>query len=164
MIFLKKFLILPLLFCIICGCSQKRQVKPILNNIAFTALADYNSDKYNVDATITDGALNLIVNEPEKIKGFVLQIDKNNVKAEYKGISYDSDIDSLPQAAIARLLFNIVDDISDKNLICSNENCEIIGEVDDIQYNFIFSPAGLPLSLNIEDINLKIEFSNVTLK
>lgn len=161
---MKKFIILPLLFCFFCGCSQKRQVTPILNNISFTALVDYNNDKYNVDATITDGTLDLIVNEPDKIKGFVLQIDKNGIKAKYKDISYNSDINSLPQAAIARLLFNIVDDISNKNLECSNENCEIVGRVDEKQYNFIFSPAGLPLALNIEDINLKIEFSNVTLK
>ena len=161
---MKKVFILGILLLFLCGCSNKRTVQPILNNISFTAVVEYNSNNYNADVTILNESLNMVVIEPKEISGLMFSVDKSGVTAEFNGISQNVDINSFSQGNVASIIFSVIDDIAQKNTVCGEENCEITGRVDDHQYRFSFSPTGLPLSLEFDDINLKIKFNNVTLK
>lgn len=161
---IKKLFALPLVFLLMCGCAQNKTATPILNDISFSAKIDYGENEFVADITVTDDTLNLAVIEPQEINGLILNITKNGVTAEFKGISYAPDITSLPHGAVIKVLYNILNDISSgKTANCDNENCEITGKVDGYKYNFEFSPSGLPISLKVDELDLEIDFKNVTI-
>lgn len=161
--FKKLCVLLPLLI-LLCGCAQNKAVTPILNNISFTAEIDYGDTEFTANASIAEDALNLVVTEPQEIKDLTLNITKNGVTAEFKGVTYAPDINSMPEGAIIQVLHNVISDIStlQNTAVCDEENCEIKGNVDSYEYEFEFSPSGLPISLNIDNLDLDIKFKNVT--
>lgn len=161
----KKLFALSLTLLLLCGCAEKKAVTPVLNNISFTAEIDYGDSEFAGNATLSDGALNLTVTEPQEIKDLILKLDKNGVTAEFKGVTYNPDINSLPQGAIAQVLYDILNDItaSQDTATCDEENCEIEGKVNGYDYTFVFSPSGLPISLDVDDLDLEIKFKNVTI-
>ena len=147
----------------LCGCTQKKNTIPILNNISFIAEINYSNDKFVCESSLSDGDLKLIVKEPAEIKDLILVANKNGVAAEFLGVSYNADIISLPQRALAKLLFNILTDIcNNESVTCDDGNCKITGRVDCYKYVFDFSPSGLPISLEVDELDLKIDFKNVT--
>ena len=157
--------VLPFALLLLCGCANTKNVTPVLNNISFTAELDYGDSEFIADAQLSQDALKLVVREPREIKDLTLNIDKNGAVAEFKGITYTPDIDSLPQGAVAQILYDVFNDISKntKSAVCNEENCEINGRAGGYKYSFEFSPSGLPISLEIDDINLDVKFSSVTL-
>jgi hypothetical protein len=161
---LKRLIVLFFAIILLCGCAEKKQTTPVMNDISFTAKIDYDKQKYVCDINLSDDALNLIVKEPVEIKGLTLIINKKSSVAKFMGISYNVDINSLPQGAIAKTLLQIFNDVSNKTVDLNNDNGEIKGQVDDINYSFIFAPTGLPISLSINNPNIIVEFSNVTLR
>lgn len=163
---LKKFFALSLMFLGLCGCSEKTTVEPMLADISFVAEIKYDDNDFTADATISQDALNLVVTSPKEIKGFTLNISKNSTTAEFNGVKFDFDTNSLPYGAIAQVLCDVFDDIDTSNsaVVSGEENCVVDGRVNGYDYSFCFSPSGLPLSLQIDDIDLKINFKNVTIK
>ncbi len=161
---MKKIILLPLVVLCICGCSQKEPILPVLSNISFTADALYSDQEYICDVTLLEDTINLTVIEPQEIKGLTLTLDQNGVTAEFNGISHTLNIDSLPQSAVVRLLAKVVDDAATKTIETNDQNCEITGKVEGKEYIFVFSPTGLPISLAIDDFDLSVKFSNVSLK
>ncbi len=159
---MKKMLLLPLVFLMLCGCSQRAQTTPILNDISFTAQINYGSDKYAGDVTIADNTLTITVTEPEQIKDLILTINNSGIKAELKGISYTPNLNTLPQGAVGQILFNVLNDIKGKTVESCDQNCKINGRVDGYKYTITISPSGLPIDLEIPELNLKIKFNNVT--
>lgn len=157
----KLFVLLPVLLLV--GCVQKRTVTPQLYNISFTAEISYKDETFKSDIMIGEDALKFVVIEPQEIKDFTLEITKNGTTAEFKGLKHTSDANLLPQGAVAQILYDVLNDVANKNNVFKDdENCEIEGEVNGYEYSFVFSPSGLPLLLEVDDISLKIEFKNVT--
>lgn len=147
-----------------CGCVQKGNVTPVLDNISFTAEIDYGDNEYTADVSIAQDTLNLVVTAPQEIKDLTLSVTKNGITAEFKGVAYDSKIDSLPQGAIAQVLYGVINDIraSQDAAICDEENCEINSQANGYKYEFTFSPSGLPINLKVDKLDLDIDFKNVT--
>lgn len=161
---MKRFFVLPLILLLLCGCTKTKQVEPILNNISFTAQIEYGDDNFVCDTTLADNALNLIVVEPSEIGGLTLSFTKDSAQAEFNGITFNPDLDSIPQGAIAKVLLAVLNDVKAKTITCVDKNCEITSKVDDYKYKFIFSPSGLPILLEIDNLDLKINFNNVVVK
>ena len=156
-------LTLALLFICLCGCSKSTKAKPILNNISFVAEIDYGKEKFVCNTEISDDVIKLVVKEPIEIEDLCLTISQNGAEAELKGVTYTTDSDTLPKGSVIKILYNLIKDISEnKSADCDDENCKITGKSDDYKYDFIYSPSGLPISLEIEELDLKIEFKNVT--
>lgn len=161
----KKLFVLPLVLFSLCGCVEKAVVTPVLDNISFTAEMDYGDTEFTADVTLAQDALNLVVTKPQEIKDLTLNFSKNGVTAEFKGVTYTPDINSLPQGATAQVLFDVMNDItSSQHTLTDDENCKIVGKVFSYEYILVFSPSGLPISLEIEDLDLYTKFSNVTIK
>ena len=55
-------------------------------------------------------------------------------------------------------------DAANKECLLEDGNCLISGEIEQYEYEFIFAPSGLPLSLYIYGVDLKILFNNVIIK
>ncbi|MBQ8268043.1 MAG: hypothetical protein IJZ21_06655 [Clostridia bacterium] len=160
----KKLFVLSFALLLLCGCADNKTVTPVLDNISFTAQIDYGDSEFVGNATLSNDTLNLTITEPQEIKDLILKLDKNGVAAEFKGVTYTPDINSLPQGAIAQVLYNILNDIaaSQDTAICGEENCVIENKINGYDYEFTFSPSGLPISLEIDDLDLEIKFKNVT--
>ena len=162
---IKRLFVLPLILLLICGCAEKKSVTPVLNDISFTTEIDYGDDEFMANAELTQDALKLVVTEPQEIKGLTLNITKNGVTAEFKGVTYTPNINSMPEGAIIQVLYNVLSDVrtSQNTAVCDEENCEIKGKVDSYEYEFEFSPSGLLISLDIDNLDLDIKFKNVTI-
>lgn len=162
---MKKLFALPLVFLILCGCTNKKTVTPILQNISFNAVVSYGDNDFSCNTKLTEDSLTLVLNEPKEIKGLTLCFSKNGVVAEYHGIKYERDSLTQTDAAPSQFLYGIINDIKSQN--CSiqhtNENCFAEGKLQGNKYIFEFSPTGLPISLKIDELDLKIDFKNVTL-
>jgi len=124
----------------------------------------FDDEKYIAQATLVNDVLNLTIEEPKNIKGLTIKMDKNGFTGHFNDVSRTFEANCLPQNAIFQILFNIIVEIKDKPLNCYEENCKIIGETRGYNYIFTFSPSGLPLKLQIDQLNLTINFNNVNLK
>lgn len=161
---MKKILFLPLLFVLLCGCSKKTTVAPVLNNISFEAEIEYNENQFVCDVDIKENVFDITVTKPENINGLNFVLSDSGVTANFNEISYSKDIDLLPDTAIHKLLFNVFCDVSNgKFAEYDSENCVISGKTDGYEYNLLISPSGLPINLEFDDIDLKIFFNNLTL-
>ncbi len=159
---LKKFLCVPLILLLLCGCDGSKSVVPILNNISFTAKIAYNEENFICNADIKDNVLILKITQPNLIKGLTLSIDKNGLNAEFDSI--ECDLDRLPIDNAVTVLYKIIADINGKEIVNSDSNnCRYEGITENIKYIFIFSPTGLPIELTVSSINLNIVFSNVVI-
>ncbi|MBR5472663.1 MAG: hypothetical protein IKU82_01605 [Clostridia bacterium] len=160
---MKRFLVIPIVVLILCsGCSKQNTILPTLSNISFTAQINYGEQEFVCDITIDNQNLNLVVLEPWVIKGFAVNINEVSTNAEFKGVSYTQDFNSSSQGAITNIILNVIKDASVQDMTCDDENCVITGKVDDYVYKFTFAPSGLPIYLTIDDIDLKINFKNIT--
>lgn len=161
---MKRFFVLPLVILSLCGCSKPETTRPTLNNITFTAQIDYNECRYVCNVDVSDDIFNLVILEPKEIKDLILKIDKTSLVAEFMGVKYALDINSFPQCSLIRIVYDVFNDAANKECSFKNENCKIVGKVSEYDYEFLFSPSGLPLSLEIKNLNLKIIFNNVIVK
>lgn len=157
--------LLAVYFFFLCGCGVKKSVTPVFDGISFLAEIDYGDNEFSCDTSICDDVLNLTVTEPQELKGLTLNITKSKLKYEFNGLSYDCEIQSLPNSAVIQVLYAVLNDIGDnKTVDYSQENCEIKSQTNGYDYIFEFSPSGLPISLEIDNMDFKIEFKNVTVK
>lgn len=161
---MKRLFVLPVVLLFVCGCSNVETTKPMLNNITFTAQVEYDEYKYVCNVDSSNNALNLVVLEPEEIKDLILRIDETSMLAEFKGIKYTIDVNLFPQCAMLRIIYDVFTDAASKECLLDDENCLTTGEIGGYVYELVFSPSGLPLSLSIEDLNLKMLFNNVIIK
>ena len=136
---------------------------PVMQGVSFTADVEYGSNNYLADANMQNDILNLVVRSPEYINGLTLEISKDGTTAKFKGISYPIDATMYNESAMTRVLYCILNDVVDKKLIYDSENCVMDGKIDNYDYTFVFSPSGLPISLSVNDLDLYVKFSNVSL-
>lgn len=159
---------LVLLNCIVllltlCSC-KKSEVSPKVFGISFVADISYNGERYECETVIEDSKkTTLTVTSPEDIKGLVVTVDGDKKTAEFMGLCYSPKEDN-PICALAQNILDIMSDISlgGKTAELGDKNCVIKGSKNKKDYIFTFSPAGLPLSLNIPDSDIEAVFKNVT--
>ena len=154
---------LPLL---ITGCSTKNEIIPVLTKISFTAQIDYYNENYSCNTNIDDnGVMTVEVISPESIEGMLITFTDSEISAQYKGITYTPKTESMPIGSVTQLMYDIFDDVSKtvETVSAGEENCVIKGKADGREYSFTFSPAGLPLVLEIPNDSFKITFENVTI-
>lgn len=158
---MRKIFVLLLLISFFCGCNQHNQVAPIVDNISFTANIDYEKQNYICEVSIVNSVLKLTVNSPRNINGLTFVVDKNVTEAKLNDISYSCNTSQLSCDNIAEIIYKILIDVTDKTIIDKEKNCIICDSLSGNNYEFVFSPSGLPLSLNVIELDLYIKFSNV---
>jgi len=161
---LKKLLAIVIVFLLLCGCVQNAATAPVLNNISFIAEISYGESEYSADVLIRDDVLNLVVTAPKEIDGLSFELDKNGIKANFKGIPFDLDTVSLSKGAVYQVLICVLDDAKQKTAISSDDNCKITGDADGYKYTLLLSPSGLPIELEIKELNFQMKFTNVTVE
>lgn len=151
------------MFFILCGCEVKTTFSPILDNISFNADMLYGKHSYSAEVTIENDNIFLTVIEPSEIKDLILHLNNDTFFVQYKDTTYSREIKDISTNEITSVLYNVFKDAKTKSFVNRQENCTIKGVIIGYDYLFIFSPTGLPVELNIQQLNLNIKFNNVTL-
>ena len=80
------------------------------------------------------------------------------------GNLYNYDYNNVSLTSPLRCLFDVFSDVEKKNEIAfTDNNYRFKGDVNDYQYSFDFSSAGLPIQLEVNKLKLSYNFSNVTI-
>lgn len=160
----KRLLVLPLII-LLCGCTSKDVVKPILSDISFLGLINFDGEHYSANFELYNDKITICITEPDIVKDLTLIIDKNGVVTDFKDLEIVTGSDSLLGNSFTKVIFDVIKDVSNKTIEYNdNKNYLYKGRINDLGYVFSFSPSGLPLLLTIKDIGFNMEFNNVTIK
>lgn len=158
----KRYICVCLIIFLLCSCGGGNVV-PVTRQISFTAAVDYGGERFVCDTSIDkDAVMRLEVSEPESLRGLKFTIDGERVTAEMMGLEYTPDTGKMPFGAVSLRLYGIFSGCAPGGLSENGGNCSFTGRLPDSKYTMIFSPAGLPLSVSLEDGSFSAEFSNVT--
>lgn len=150
----------------LCGCGTVNEVTPVTDGISFDAVMEYYNEKYECSVNIDDDdIMTATVTSPEDIKGLKLKFDGEKVSAEFMGLVYEPKTGSFPMGNAVKTVYDVITEIDDEQTAKATpdgKNCKLEGKMNGKEYEFYFSPAGLPLSLEIPDEAFKITFNNVT--
>lgn len=156
-----------LAFCfLLCGCNTQKTATPVTKGIEFTLNVSFGETKYDVSTRIDNGGcMDATVNLPEAIKGMKIISNKFETSAEYNNLNYTYNEDEFTGENCIVTIYNILSSLSDEQLPLKNgENCVVVGKYAGDKYDFVFSPSGLPIELNIETKNLKAVFSDICIR
>ena len=162
---MKKAAFILLMFCfLISGCKSQKTVAPVTKGIEFDLKVTYGEADYDLSVTIDNGGcMKAFVNSPEKISGMKITANKFETVAEYKDLMYTYNDEEFITGNPIITLYNVLSNLSNEQLPLKNgENCIVKNKISDKEYEFVFSPSGLPISLNINSENLNAVFYNVT--
>lgn len=150
----------------LCGCGTVNEVTPVTDGISFDAVMEYYNEKYECSVNIDDDdIMTATVTSPEDIKGLKLKFDGEKVSAEFMGLVYEPKTGAFPMGNAVKTVYDVITEIDDEQTAKATpdgKNCKLEGKMNGKEYEFYFSPAGLPLSLEIPDEAFKITFNNVT--
>lgn len=153
------------LLMLLCACSGERQVTPVTRGISFTAVIRYYNESYECEVEVDDECCAVVkLTEPADLSGLKFICKGESLTAEYLGLSYTPDVESMPSGAVVKTVYGILRDCSADNASAEEEdgNYSFHGKVDDCAYTVMLAPSGLPLSAQIPDESYTVEFKNVT--
>lgn len=162
---MKKAALVILMFCLLfSGCKSQKTVSFVTKGIEFDLKVAYGETNYDLSVTIDNGGcMTADVNSPEQIKGMKLKLNKFETVAEYKDLQYTYNDEEFTGNNPIIMVHSILSDLSDKQLsLKDGENCVVEDEFSGEEYEFVFSPSGLPIKFSMQSKNLSIVFYNVT--
>lgn len=142
-----------------CACGGG--VDPITKNISFKAHISYYDKTYICPTVITgDGSVLSEIESPEVLSGMRFIYSDGKSAVEYKGMRYDfSGNDEF--YTITDKICRVLRDSSECKIPKSRDNFTLNGETGGEKYSIVFSPSGLPLSMQIG--TAKVEFQDITI-
>lgn len=159
-------IIIPVLvlICILSGCTEKGTSSLILNSVSFSADIQYNGERYAADCVI-DGQreLSVSINFPENLTGVNLLCGNGGCKILYNGMEISGQDGLFPQASAIGIIKQILDAADGREFNVSKGNGKVTGKQSGREYSVTASPGGLPISLEIPDMDFKMLFNNVSL-
>lgn len=153
-----------ILVMVLCGCSEKRKITPQVKNISFVAQITRYNEKISLETTVdSKGNMKAIVLKPDDFKGLQFNFQGDKVTAQFLGLTYTPKTGELSVNHAAKIIYDAFRDAEKHSKISvkDGENCEIEGDTEDMPYILKFSPAGLPLSLELENDDFKAVFSEL---
>ena len=161
---------------ILTGCARASSITPITRNLSFTAEVTYYNEFYEISGEINhNGQMTLNFLEPEALKDIVFTITDNNIKAYFKGISYDynspqqSDVISciLSQLFCIMMLISFIYNAfkEEAPTVYENDNDFFTkGKFDDFEYKLFIGQSGLPLKIIDSSGRFNVVFKNPSIK
>lgn len=151
---------------VLCGCSERGSVTPILKGISFNAEISLAEAELSCTAEIfADGGMTVCLTDPAELSGMTLLLDGTGVTAEYMGITYSAPQGEFSQGNAIRLMWDALADAADRSAVAhQGENCSLNGAFKDREYTLYCAPCGLPLSLEMPAEGFKVIFGNVKIK
>ena len=147
---------------ILTGCARASSITPITRNLSFTAEVTYYNEFYEISGEINhNGQMTLNFLEPEALKDIVFTITDNNIKAYFKGISYDYN--SPQQSDVISFIYNAFKE--EAPTVYENDNDFFTkGKFDDFEYKLFIGQSGLPLKIIDSSGRFNVVFKNPSIK
>ena len=151
------------LFLIISGCKQSdKSIELKLNAISFTADITYYNENYIADCVINDeGDFSAQLTSPENLTGLKFSYNGTECIIEYNGIKIDKAENILPQSSAVGVINEIMKTVDGASITNGKGNYELKGSANGSDYTLTFAPSGLPISLQVSDLGMKVLFKNV---
>ena len=146
---MKKLIIRCAVILILSGCGKKTDIKPIVKNISFNTDITYYNEKYAAKGSIdSDGILTLQIFEPSELSGMTFTVDGQDVKIDYKGLTFSPNSNSISSAAVAMLYsgFSAVEQ-NNADYEYDEKNYTVTAKTDNGEFIMNYSPTGLPLEI-----------------
>lgn len=161
---LKLALMVSLCF-IVCGCTTQKTDSPKLVDIEFTVQILRDEKEYSCFGSFIDDELKLIMESPDTIKDTTIVFKDQMVCVEYLGLETKTPISDFPQNDTSLILYKIINSLGDgEGKRNDDKNYIISGKIEERDFEFMLSPSFLPISICVPELNLNLQFSDVTLK
>lgn len=161
---MKKLLLVIMAIICLCSCSKK-EVKPHLTQIAFTAELTYFNEVYTFDGEIKkDGTLLAYMKQPEELSELKLTVKPDGISADYKGLVYSANEATMPFSRIMADFYAPLNMLMGEQTLSADKNGEISGKAGDGEYILTVSPTGLPQKLELETKHITVKFYNISVK
>ena len=162
----QKILIMFLLIVtLLCGCKRAAKGNRIsLESMSFTADITYYNEDYSADCVVDrNGNLTAVFSQPKSLAGlkFEFSPDKNTVT--FNGIKIENSDKYLPQNSVVSVIDEVFKLCNNADAKESKHNFVVKGTVGKNEYVFTAAPSGLPISLEVPDLALKVDFNNIKL-
>lgn len=147
------------------GCKKAAQShNTVLTSISFRANISYYNENYTADCVIDkDGNLSAVVTEPENLAGLKFSFIDEKCEVNFGDMSVSDESVYMPENSAVGTINKVFKECQNVTPKKSKHNFKLKGSCDGKKYTLDVSPAGLPISLDIPDLGLKVDFNNVSL-
>lgn len=142
-----------------CGKSDCKPTE-MDKNLSCHAEITHNDITYSADLQRQDGmGWKAAFTAPQTVDGLEISLFEESCTIEFKGLSYSSNRDELPQGGFITLLTSALDDCIEGRVKCVSDGQKVTqsGEVEGIEFSALFD-SGTLKSLEIFN-NLTAEFT-----
>ena len=161
---MKKLILVFLSLLCLCSCAKK-EIRPRLTEIAFTAELTYFNEVYTFDGEILkDGTLLAYMKEPAELKELKLTVNPEGITADYKGLIYSANEATMPFSRIMSDFYTPLNMLMGNDTIKADKNGEISGTAGDTDYLLTLSPTLLPQKLELKSKHITVKFYNISVK
>ena len=144
------------------GCTNPSTVKPITRNLTFSADLTYYNEFYEISGEIDqNGKMIIKISEPENLKDIVFTVTDGNIKADFKGISYN--LNSPNQTNAILFIYNAFKEEAPK-VYENNNQFFTKGKFENFEYKMFIGQSGLPLEIIDSSGRFNVIFKNPTIK
>ncbi len=153
--------VISLLFLV--GCANGKSEIKSLGDMTFTVDISYKDDNYKCNGTIINNKLTLEIQEPSSIRGLKITFNEEEILIEHLGLRENIPIEKFPENSPLMLFNSAILQIENGDLDASDKrNYKVRGEIENEKFEFVLSPAFLPISVDILNLDFKAIFSNIT--
>ncbi len=158
---MKRIFSAVLILLLLCGCSNKTEIKPVKTGILFSAIATYYNETYECNCDIQkNGDMTVEFTYPADIEGLKFKFSDNGVSVNFKEIEYVSE-KIIFENSVASLIYEVMSGKSSE-VYESEDVFYIEGVNNDFEYKLEIGATGLPIKITTRPDIAKIEFKKVT--
>ena len=161
--FISVICLLSLIFLSSCTGNSAKKITVADAGYTCSGLVNYGenfSSNITVNA-IGGGVFSLTINTPEDIDGLTFYFDNSEMTITYKGVESQNSF-PLEYGGFAEILNEIFLKFTTSKFEILNKNGIYVYEGSNSKYSFeiVFNEEGFPLSIAVDEENLKATFSN----
>lgn len=158
---MKKILCVVFMLLLV-GCVDTVDVKPVTQNISFTAEMTYYNEYYEMTVDISDsGNADITVTHPKELDGLRFVIEDGTLHCEFEGLRLDVN-DNHKTAAVNFLYAPFFD--SNQRVYKKDSEFFVKGGCDGGEYIMYITESGLPLKLCDSADRFEVIIKNLKVK
>ncbi|HHW46513.1 MAG TPA: hypothetical protein GXX17_06355 [Clostridiales bacterium] len=167
---LKRFVTVFLTVCgilaLCSGCKSKAEpIQPVTQGFVCEANVKYGDKSLKCELLAPGGGIFVVrVKEPKLLNGLEFNWNADEFNISYKGLNYSVDPSALPEAAFIKALKNVFSNVGVESSFKVVEDGYVFeGGSESGDYKLTVSHDGIPISLSIPALDMKVQFVNFKL-
>ena len=154
------------MFLFISGCKkEKSKVKPITNNLSFTAEIEHNNIIYTYDTIINNDYEMELKATSSGLSGLSYRFSGNTLTEKFNKLEHTIEISSLPDGVVIDFIYSVFSTVyknktsvkfKDKQYLLSDKN-------EDYCFTMFLGETGLPLKIEDKENGITVIIKNASL-